>query len=56
MKWQEGRKPPPIRAARMHELRQENGRIVNRYVEAIEDAGKDNRHPAQKKINERMGL
>ena len=47
---------PQIRAVRLQELRQENGRIVDRYVEAIEDAGKDHRHPAQKKINERMGL
>lgn len=45
-----------IRAVRLRESRQENDRIVGRYAEAVEDAGKDHRHPSQKKINERMGL
>lgn len=47
--------PPRLRAARLAECRTENGRIVERYIEAIEDANRTG-PLVQKRINERLGL
>lgn len=48
------RKPPPLRAARLRDVQGENGRIVTRYVEAIEDAKAEGKL-TQSRINERFG-
>jgi hypothetical protein len=47
--------PPRLRAARLEECRSENGRIVERYIEAIEDVSATG-GITQKRINERLGL
>lgn len=47
------RKPPPLRAAYLAECKAENGRIITRYIEAVEDAKKEGKL-TQKRINDRF--
>lgn len=50
------RAPPAMRAAYIDEMRVQNGRIVARYTEAIEDAAHSGESVTQRRVNERTGL